>query len=163
MEEAPENGKESSNSAHANWVNEWLYHCHSVNSSGCFFSGVKSTQPSFYGFLVKCFFFLTFPLQHLGFQFPLPSDMSVRFLLFPHFLSAVFLCLSLWKGLTVFRRYSYIVYKIQLMFLLRGDNHVTLGVWWYTVWFCHMMIWWSSVQQVAKEKNNNTNLIVMWT
>ena len=24
MEEAPENGKESSNSAHAKWMNEWM-------------------------------------------------------------------------------------------------------------------------------------------
>jgi len=42
MEEAPENGKESSNSAHANGMNERIFHWH--NPSFCFMA-LALTQP----------------------------------------------------------------------------------------------------------------------
>ena len=90
------------------WVRVTTFFCNS--SSSCFshfyklfrllFRALNSTQPVLYSFLVSCFPW-TCPFCLLDFQFPLLSDMSVRILLFSHFLLPVFPCLSLAKCVIV--------------------------------------------------------------
>jgi len=41
MEEAPENGKETSNSAHANGMNEWIQHQQCCSKEQCGNSGMR--------------------------------------------------------------------------------------------------------------------------
>ena len=53
MKEVPENGKESSHSAHANGMNEWMYEC-VLNSNKWLSSLQSSEEESWWSQFIKC-------------------------------------------------------------------------------------------------------------